>query len=282
MSSHEQAGLHAPLRAASCQAPNADYIVAAVVEYLQGALEATGAPGIALAESLTWQERYSALLAGGLDLAWICGAPYVRRRAEGVALRLLAAPVWRAPRYGGAPVYFSDMVVRADHRAQGLADLQGLHLGMIEPGSWSGHEVVRAALAEMGARDGYFGRVTQTGSHQQSVQLILGGALDTAAIDSTVLEEEVRRRPELAEQLRIVHTLGPSPMPPWVAGPHVPEPVAQQVALLLVAMDATPAGRRLLAQTPVARFAAVDDSTYDAVRRGLAAAEGVRLAGART
>lgn len=268
----------APLRAASCQAPNAEYIFAAVVDYLNARLVESGAPGVQLLQDATWQERYARLGAGGLEVAWICGAPYVRRRDAGEALQLLAAPVWRAPRYGDAPRYFSDMVVRVDHPAQSLAELEGLHLGVNEPGSWSGYEVVRAVLAEIGRRDGYFGRVTQTGSHQLSLHAVLAGAIDTAAIDSTVLEEEVRRRPELAEQLRVVHTLSPAPMPPWVAGAHVPAEVAQLLGALLVQMESTPDGRRLLAQTPLARFAAVDDRAYDGLRRKLAAAEAVVLA----
>ncbi len=268
----------APLRAASCQAPNAEYIFAAVVDYLNACLVESGAPGVQLLQNTSWQERYAQLGTGGLEVAWICGAPYVRRRAAGETLQLLAAPVWRAPRYGDAPRYFSDMVVRADHPAQSLAALEGLHLGINEPGSWSGYEVVRAALAEPGRREGFFGRVTQTGSHQQSLHAILEGAIDTAAIDSTVLEEELRRRPELTEQLRVVHTLGPAPMPPWVAGAHVPAEVAQQLGALLVQMESTPDGRRLLAQTPLARFAAVDDRAYDGLRHKLAAAEAVVLA----
>ncbi|MGL4650802.1 MAG: phosphate/phosphite/phosphonate ABC transporter substrate-binding protein [Caldilineaceae bacterium] len=280
----ESAILYArPLRVASCQAPNAEYILDAVAGYLDENLPAVmgrdgfEAPKVEVVRDLTWQQRYQTLLRGETDLAWICGAPYVRRRSEGINLRLLAAPVWHAPRYLDQPVYFSDMVVRADHPARTFADLRGAHVGFNERGSYSGYESLRAELADLDELRGFFGAVTEAGSHQEALRLILSGALETAAIDSTVLEEEVRRQPDLSMQIRIVHTLGPAPMPPWVASPHLDDRVASAVQLLLLGMETQPQGRRVLAQTPVVRFAAVDDGAYDTLRLRLAAADRVTL-----
>src|SRR5947209_6221788 len=45
------------------------------------------------------------------DLAFVCGLAYV---ALGDGLAAVAAPVPSGARYGGRPVYFSDVVVRRD------------------------------------------------------------------------------------------------------------------------------------------------------------------------
>jgi phosphonate transport system substrate-binding protein len=258
-------------------APNSEYVLLAVSEYLATALADRPGVHVEVEQALPWQERYAALDAGTLHVAWICGGPYVRRKATGAPDTLLAAPVWRAPRYMDRAVYFSDLIVRADLDASTFADLRGAHLAVNEPGSYSGYDALRAELAERGEERGYFGRVTIAGSHQSAIELVLAGGADTASIDSTVLEEEVRRRPELAEQLRIVHTIGPAPMPPWVASPALDAGLRTHLRSLLIEMHTTPEGRRLLAQTPVTRFAAVTDDDYDAVRSRLEMADRVHL-----
>lgn len=49
---------------------------------------------------------------GEIQVCWICGLPYARKHDQGRAeIELLAAPVMRHPRYGGKPVYYSDITV---------------------------------------------------------------------------------------------------------------------------------------------------------------------------
>ena len=63
-----------------------------------------------------WRDTYSAIAAGRIDIGWICGQPYVDLLAAGAPISLLAAPVTAGARYGGRPVYFSDVIVRRDSR----------------------------------------------------------------------------------------------------------------------------------------------------------------------
>lgn len=265
--------MEALLRIASCQAPNADAIGRAVAEYLRSGL------GVAVewVDGIPWQERYAQLERSEVHLCWICGAPYVRLRERGVAVELAAAPVFRGARYGGSAVYFSDVVVRKESAAQGFADLRGCHWGYNERGSLSGYECVRGALLGYGGERDFFGRVTEAGSHENALRLIRSGAIDAAAIDTTVLEEEVRQHPEIAAEIRVVHTIGPSPMPPWVTAPGVDAALRVRVRERMTTMRQTPEGRRALAATAVARYAAVVDADYDPVRTLLAATRHVRL-----
>jgi phosphonate transport system substrate-binding protein len=90
--------------------------------------------------------------------------------------------------------------------------------------------------------------------------------LQATAIDSTVLETEFKRRPALREQVRIVDVMGPSPVPPWVVQTHLPAELRQDLRRLLLDMHQHPAGQAALALGDLARFAAVTDSDYDAIR----------------
>ena len=63
-----------------------------------------------------------------------------------------------------------------------------------------------------------FGEAIQIGSHQESIDKVISGEIDAAAIDSTVLETELETtRPNLLkDEIKIIHVLGPSPSPPFV------------------------------------------------------------------
>ena len=104
-------------------------------------------------------------------------------------------------------------MVRADSAFRSFADLRGAALAYNDAGSFTGYAVLGAHLAALGETIGYFGRVVQSGAHLQSLQLIAQGLVDTAAIDSVVLELELARCAELAAQFRVVEAIGPSPIP---------------------------------------------------------------------
>lgn len=263
-----------PLRFTSCQAPIADDFCREVIGWLaeQMGLSAT------FITDITWEEREAQFDRGEIDVAWICGAPYVRKVAQPeVKLELLAAPVAAASRYQNLPCYFSDVVVRQDSPFYTLADLRGASWAYNEPNSHSGYKVVQYALAERGEREGYFGRVVQSGSHQASLKLILAGQVAASAIDSTVLEMVCVQDATLAPQIRIIDAFGPSPMPPWCMGRHVPESVRQQLRQQLLQLHEDADGQAILARHQMARFAAATDELYDVTRQMLQVGNGVPL-----
>src|SRR5262245_18796395 len=50
-----------------------------------------------------------------VDVGFVCGLPYVQLTHGGEApVEPVAAPVLEGNRYGGQPIYFSDVVVRRD------------------------------------------------------------------------------------------------------------------------------------------------------------------------
>lgn len=215
-----------------------------------------------------WPQREQMLYDGEVHVAWLCGLPYVREAdRRDPCIELLAAPVMRQARYGAQPVYFTDMVVRRDHPARTLADLLGLSVAINEPNSHSGYQVLRHALAEQGLPTGFFPEVIESGAHQRSLELIESGEVEAAPIDTTVLETEVRARPQLAAQLRVVATFGPSPMPPWVASTRLAPALRQRLRDALLTLGTDAQARDALEQAEVLGFAAVDDGWYAPIRQ---------------
>ena len=208
--------------------------------------------GVDFDESLDWRECEQQLYRGEAELGFLCGLPYVRQAdSPDPRLELLGAPVFRAPRYAGQPVYFSDLVVRANHAAERLDDLCGQRWVYNEPNSHSGYNVLKWRLRSEPA---FFAEELAAGSHAEAIEWVLAGRADVACIDSTVLETMCPRG------LRVIETLGPSPVQPLLVSRRLP---GQQRTLLRQRLLSFPA------TGPVAGFVPVDDAHYDPIRATL-------------
>jgi phosphonate transport system substrate-binding protein len=250
------------LTLATCQAGNTFPISRALAAYLS---EQLGRP-VRFLDGPDWRAAYAGIAAGRIDVGWICGRPYVELLTAGTPLSLLAAPVMAGARYDGRPVYFSDVVVRRDSRFHSFADLRGASWAYNEPGSHSGYHVTRYHLAQLGETGRYFGRIVGSGSHARSLELVLSGEIDASAIDSTVLEWAIAHDPTLAQRLRVIDTLGPSPSPPLVVAGERGRALREPLRVALLALPETAGGQALLALGGLARFAAVEDGDYDPIR----------------
>jgi phosphonate transport system substrate-binding protein len=250
---------------ASYLAENARPTYARIAAYVgrrlgEGA-ELTGAP---------WAERLRLLDDGGVDVAFLCGLPYTRRVDR---LELLAAPVMAAPRYGGRPVYYTDVIVRRDCPARSFEALRGRTWAYNDGDSNSGYVVPRDHLLALGETRGFFGEVIASGSHQQSIRLVLDGKVDASGIDSTVLELEQAQQPEVGRGLRVVLSIGPCPVPPVVVAARRPESLKARLREALLAMHGDPEGRDILAAGLIDRFVPVRDADYDPIRAMLRRAD---------
>ncbi len=242
---------------------NADFIILSVSDYITRQL---GIP-IQFVNNIAWQDRERLLDSGTIQIAWICGLPYTVKADQAVpVIELLVAPVMEGERYEDRLIYFSDVVVRRDSPFQTFVDLRGASWAYNEPNSQSGYNVVRYHLATLGEMGGYFSSVVASGSHLKSIQMILNRQVDASAIDSTTLELEFLSRPELRQELRIIKTLGPSPIPPWVIRKDVPPATKKTLTELLLRMHEDPYGQEILAHGQIARFARVTDWDYGAIR----------------
>jgi phosphonate transport system substrate-binding protein len=211
---------------------------------------------------------------GEVDIGVICGLPYVwlaDRRPRPV--EPLAAPVLAGGRYGGRPVYYSDVIVSRDSPITCLEELRGCSWAFNEPASHSGHTVTLHALVRMGARPGFFVQVLEAGFHQRAIRLVHAGTVDAAAIDSQVLAVELRDHPGLAAGLRVVGSFGPSTIQPVVAASRLPGRLTTQVRELLVGLGEDPTARPVLDYGLIDRFTPVGDASYDDIRAMLATIE---------
>ncbi|MCH7588533.1 MAG: PhnD/SsuA/transferrin family substrate-binding protein [Chloroflexi bacterium] len=256
------------------QAANQDFIVAEISAYVGQRLgRKTEFIG-----GIVWRERESQLDAGKIQVGWICGLPYVKKAdQEQNTIRLLAAPVMRGERYGGRPVYFSDVIVHQDSAIHNFSELRGKAWAYNEPNSHSGYNITRYQLALLGEKEGYFGKIVAAGSHQNALALILKRKIDASALDSTVLELAIVADPSIEGRLRVIEIWGPSPIPPWTIHKSVSADLRNAIREVLLQMHHDVEGRAILAHGLMSRFVMVDDAHYDPIREMARLAETVDL-----
>jgi phosphonate transport system substrate-binding protein len=212
---------------------------------------------------------------GELDVGFFCAPPYIwlRERAHPPVDLVPFGLVFDDPRGGGRPVYFSDIVVRADHPARSFADLVNARWGYNDRESLSGYYSVVQTAAEHGADASFLGRLRDMGSHLASLRALRRGDIDAAAVDSVVLALRWRRDPALRTDLRAVHGLGPWPIQPVVMRRDLPGRLKSALTTAVGELAATPARRRKLRRWLVTGVAPMTDADFDVERAALARAE---------
>lgn len=254
------------LRFAAFLAPNMQPVYGFIVQALGVRL--------GIETELTVGQSFDEFARGEADAGFLCGLPYVQllRQTPGL-LAPLAAPVLQGARFGGRPIYFSDVVVRRDAPFHSFADLRGRSWAYNDPDSHSGYNVVRATLVRRGETNGFFSRVVQSGYHQRSLEMVAAGDVDGATIDCQVLAIEQRERPELAGQVKVIDSLGPSTVQPIVMAGRLPASLKQEARAALLELHADPRAREVLAFGFIERLAPVADRDYDDIRHMLADCE---------
>jgi phosphonate transport system substrate-binding protein len=225
---------------------------------------------LGLETRLEVETSFDRLVRGDVDVAFLCGLPYVRLAEY---LEPLAAPVLRGGRYGGKPIYFSDVIVAAESRHQAFDDLRGASWSFNHPDSHSGYLATLVRLVELNETQEFFGRVVEAGSHQASIDLVARGEVDASAIDSNVLAVELRDHPELGGRLRVIDSFGPAPVQPIVARRSLDPRLRHQVRASLLTLRGDGLRQGLLE-----RLAPVTDAWYEPIRAMVAKVDARALA----
>jgi ABC-type phosphate/phosphonate transport system substrate-binding protein len=223
---------------------------------------------------LVVETSYESCQADVNEVCFVCSLPYVTFEREGTSpADPVAAPILAGERYGGRPIYFSDVIVHRDSAFRSFMDLRGRSWAYNEPLSHSGYGITRYHLVQLGETEGFFGEVIEAGFHEESIRLVAKGEVDGSAIDSQVLAVAMRDDPELQDSLRIVDALGPSTIQPVAVSHRVPAELRTAIVEVLTTMHEDPRARERMAQGLVERFAPADASSYDDIRMMLEACE---------
>ena len=256
----------ADLRFGTFLAPN-------MLQVYQGIADAVG-EALGMSTELVVETDYENCQKDVNDICFVCSLPYVMFERQGVApAEPIAAPVLQGDRYGGQPIYYSDVIVHRDSDAQSFLDLRGRSWSFNEPLSQSGYGITRFHLLSIGETDGFFSEVIDAGFHEESVRMVADGRVDASAIDSQVLAVEMRDRPEVTDNVKVIDALGPSTIQPVAVSKRFDRAFRNAVAEVFFSFHATPQGRGLLDLGLVEKWVPIEASNYDDIRAMIDACE---------
>jgi phosphonate transport system substrate-binding protein len=198
------------------------------------------------------------------DVAFMCAPSFVwlRDLRPPPAELLGVLPVFDDERNQGRPVYFCDVVVRNDASINAFSELQGSSWAYNDACSLSGYYSLLDKLAESSADESYFDNISCTGSHLNSIEAVLNGRADAAAIDSNVLRIRFRGAPALRKMMRVIESWGPYPIQPVVVSSALHPELKQRLRSAFLSTEQDQQTRRTLKRFGLSRFVAADPENY--------------------
>jgi len=227
---------------------------------VRGALSAAGVAGVP--DQLTRDPAPERLWTHpDLLLAQACGLPLVTLLDGRV--RFVATPVYAVPGCMGAD-YRSWLVVREEAPVRGIADLEGGIAAVNAPHSQSGANALLSMTAAIAGGRPFFADIVVTGAHGASLEAILGGRADCAAIDCVTWHHLL---PGARAGLRILDAGPTAPALPFITSRRTDDATVGMLrrALAQAVHDAPEACRAL----GLAGFV-TDSAAYDRIRAMLA------------
>ncbi len=204
----------------------------------------------------SYREIVDLLRNAKLDVAWLCGYPYVRGRQF---MHLLAVP-----EYLRSPTYRSYLIVPAvDLATKSILDLRGKIFAFSDPDSNSGYLYPNHRLISLQENpQSFFGRSFFTWAHRKVVDAVAARVAHGGAVDGYVWDTLARFHPELTDLTRVVERSPEFGFPPFVARsslPHEQEVTARRV---LLDMNKDTEGRELLKMLNLTGFVAGEERLF--------------------
>jgi len=125
----------------------------------------------------------------------------------------------------------------------------------------------RYHLVSIGETTGFFKKVIESGYHEVSMSMVTNGQVDASAIDSHCLSVELRRNHAFRRSVRIIDSLGPSPIQPITVSKRLDSTLRQGIVDIFTTLHLDEDGRAALALGTVDRIVAIGSEHLDESRR---------------
>ncbi len=180
-----------------------------------------------------------ALKARKIELAWFGPASFAR---AWLVTNEQAVPLAAEIDKDGGFGYFGVVIVKKDSPYQEIKDLKGKRFGFADPNSTSGYQAPKFFLSEAGFDpDKHFGSTTFSGSHENSVKMLLDGQFDAVATWWTNEQKSNMSRMEkkgMIEpgQYRIIWKSPRLPSDPFTVPAWLPQEMQKDIQAALLEM----------------------------------------------
>ena len=197
---------------------------------------------------------------------FMCGLPYTLAENRPA---ILVAPAPSLAGFDGRPLYWTEMVVRADSPFQSLPDTFGHRLALTVLDSQSGYIAPLRLFAAYGGAAPLFDqviapRITPVGA----ITAVTEDLADLAPVDAYAFALLCKYRPELTDKVRVIARTDVRPMPFLVAVP----PRSEALAAAFRTAHEDPTLAAIMAGLLLDRFVEPDAEAYEVLPKERAAA----------
>jgi len=198
---------------------------------------------------------------GEIDVAFVCGGPYVDGH-EKFGLELLVAPMAY-----GSTVYYSYIIVPKDSPVKSFKDLRRKTFAFSDPLSNSGKLIPAYMLAKMNETpESFFKSFYYTHAHDKSIKAVATGAVDGAAVDSLIWEYANHTNPEFTSKTKIIEKSSPHGIPPVVIRHGMDTALKERLRQIFLNVHNDIKGQEILKGMMIEKFVPIDDNAYDSIR----------------
>jgi phosphonate transport system substrate-binding protein len=195
------------------------------------------------------------------DLAIVCTYPFIRGERE-FGMQALVVP-----QINGETTYQSVVLVSASIRAATILDLRGKRFASADIISTTGW--LFPAMLLMDAHEDpsrFFGKLMITGSHDRSLEAVVNGYVDAAAVHGIVYEQMVSENPSILKKVRVLIKSPPFGIPPVVVHPKMNPALKEEVQSVLLKMNEDEVGKQILSRLHIEKFVVPEKNLFAPLR----------------
>lgn len=171
----------------------------------------------------------------------------------------------------GSVGYQSYIITKGDSDIESLENLEGTTFGFVDPSSTSGNVVpcneilenldLSISFDDLHLDGVFFKTATYVGNHQNSIQAVIQGNVDAAAVSSNTLSNQIEKGNIAEDDVKIIHESPVIPGSPICIQKDLPEELKEIVSDFLLSYD-----NDEYFGGPDTRYVAIEDSEYDYIR----------------
>jgi len=212
-------------------------------------------------EKESYAETNSFLEKGKIDMAFVCGGPYIDGHNK-FRLELLVAP-----QVDGKTVYYSYIIVRKDSQIDTFEELRGKTFCFVDPISNSGKTYPTYLLKQMNETpETFFKEYFYSYAHDTSIRAVAQGIVDGAAVDSLIWNYMEKNKSPFTKLTRIIKISPAYGIPPVVVRPTLKKELRDKLKKILLDMHLDERGKEILDRMGIDKFVEIGDSDYESIR----------------
>ena len=146
--------------------------------------------------------------------------------------------------------------VRKDSGIHSINDMRGKNIVFVDPATVEGYLFSMAFMVKHGITDitRFFNRLYFSGSHASAIFTVLDGRADIGSAKNTVYNQLVKNDPSIQQELSIIAQSPKVPEITLCIRQEINRDLREKLAIVLLHMDVTPQGKKVLKQFKALRF----------------------------